>query len=797
MSGEAGRRRLLPTTADAIDAGAVLGFTLIALWAYRSSYGGVAFMVVGAVGGLLAIVLVHVAARLRWPWFVTAAAGVMVYAVAASVLALRHRCLAGVVPTPDSLLDALSSAASTWKELLTTSPPVGATGDLMVLPVFVGFATAFLIQAVARGMRCVALALVPPLVALALGIAVGTDRAVSVVLHGAVLIVAMVAWFAWREQRRRPILEGLGADRRRVVAAVGVLAVAAVAGYAIAPSLPGAAAASEREIWRQTVVPPFDPRDYPSPLAGYRDYVKLGYDARGERADAAVMFTIEGLPAGIPVRLATMDAYDGLVWQVSGGDPDNPSLRDSGSFERIGASLPADFAGETAEVTVTIREYSDVWVPDVGEVLSLTFTGSEGGPARDRELATSFRYNRATDTAATPVRLRAGDRYVMKVRLPHLLDDISGHQVMVDVTPIGQARSVSEITQAIGTPDLLLISDTAERLDRVRDLMVATGAYSDGDIAAGHIRAKAGHSAYRLVEFAGRFPREPFIGNAEQYAAAYALLFRDLDHLPTRVVMGFRPTEPSLDAPVDVVQTDIDAWVEVPVDGLGWVAIHPTPPRDQIASATTSPQQPEPDYRTQNPPPPPLVDPEFEQPATASGDAKPLDEEPEVNEDRDEGGDPGQNPIASAISSRYVVTGAIVLSPFLAMLAGGLTVIAVKTWRRRRRRSRGAAHQRIANGWLEVTDLATDLGRAVPPTTTRREAAAFVGSGAATALAERTDATVWGGSALSDAEVEAYWAELTATLGAMRAELGRWARLRAAMSPRSLRRSGVRTGRER
>jgi hypothetical protein len=561
--------------------------------------------------------------------------------------------------------------------------------------------------------------------------------------------------------------------------------IAGVVGYLLGPSLPGAEA-SDRDIWRQTVTPPFDPRQYPSPLNSYRDYVKPGYDANGEPRDAEVVFTVEGLPEGVPVRLATMDAYDGLVWQVSAGEPGNPSLNDSGSFERIGAELSPQFDGETAQVAVTIGDYNDVWIPDVGEVVKMRFTGSAGGPERDRALSESFRYNRATDTAATTLRLQEGDRYEMTVVLPPVLDDMAGEVIDPDVARIGATRPIAEIPQALATPDLLVINDTAERLDRVRDLMVETGAYSDGDIEAGQIRARAGHNAARMVEFVQDFPRTPFVGNAEQYASAYALLFRDLDSLPTRVVMGFKPSEASLDGPVEVLSTEAEAWVELPVQDLGWVGIFPTPPRDQLSSTTSSPQQPEPDYRTQNPPPPPLLDPEFDQPATASGDAQsPDDQQDDADDTSDAAAD--DSSLGDVLTSPVAVGAGIVLAPFALLAVFGGIVAFIKARRRKRRRERGAPHQRIANGWNEVTDFALDMGKPVPHSTTRREAAAFIGD-STTTLADRTDAAVWGGRELTEDQVNSYWDELSATLGSMKGQLGFVDRVKATISLQSLKR---------
>lgn len=776
----------LPSRSELVDVGAVLTMVLVAITTFRSSYGGVAYLVVGLVGAVAGIVVAQLGHRLRWPFVVTAVVAIVAYVVVASATALRHHAIAGFLPGPRSALESLTSAVTGWKELVTTAPPVGSTGDLLVIPVVSAMTAAFAAMTLALRLRFAVLAIVPPMIVLGLGIAVGIDEPVSIVVHGAVFVGLVIAWLAWREHERRPLLEGAGMAGRQLVAAAVVLAVAGLAGFYLAPTLPGAEA-SNRDIWRQTVTPPFDPRQYPSPLSRYRDYVKPGYDANGDPNDPDVLFTIEGLPEGIPVRLATMDTYDGMVWQVSAGEPGNPSLRDSGSFERIGVSLPADVDGELAEVTVTIGDYRDVWVPDVGEVVSIRFTGSAGGPERDRELTNSFRYNRATDTGATILELQEGDRYEMTVRLPVVLDELAREPIESDAPRIGQVRAVAEIAQVFSTPDIISINDTGERLDRVRELMVTTGAYSDGDDNAGHIKARAGHNAPRLAEFVQGFPSDPLVGNAEQYTSTYSLLFRSFQ-VPTRVVMGFVPQEPSLDGPVEVLSTDVDAWVEVPVRDRGWVGVFPTPPRDQLSALSTAPQQPEPDYRTQNPPPPPLLDPEFDQPAKASGDAK-------APEDENAGDDEGAAPIVddgttttSFLRTPVGIAAGIVLTPaLLATLAGGLIVL-LKTQRRKRRRQRGAAHDRIANGWREVTDLAVDMGRPVPPTTTRREAAVFVGE-STVALADKTDAAVWGGAALSDAEVDAYWDELSQTLDSMKSELGFVDRVRASVSLQSLRRT--------
>lgn len=781
----------MPSRHTLVDMAAIVVMTLVALWSFQSSYGGTEFLIVGALALLAGVAIAYAGRDFELPIRVVVIAGLIGYIVIATVLALRHHAFAGFLPSPQSTFEALASSATAWKELITTSPPVGSTGDLLIIPVLLGYVSGFVGVSIALRLRFVAVLVVLPLAILGLGIAVGVNTPVSLVINGAILAVVILAWLAWREQRRRPLLTEGSAGGSRLVAAMVVLAVAGGLGFLVGPVLPGDGEA--RAIWRQTVTPPFDPRVYPSPLAGYRSYVKPGFNEQGERREPEVVLTVEGLPANVPIRLATMDSFDGLVWQVSSGDVEDPSLQDSGSFERIGSRLEPDTAGEVADVTITIGDYDDVWIPTVGEVISMRFEGSADGPERDRELADSFRYNRSTDSAATPLQLRPGDRYVMEVRLPEIRDALEGETIVPTVPRLGSVRSVSPVTQALSTPDLLVIEDAGTRLDRIRDLMFSTGAYSDGDREANQQVSRAGHSEARITEFAGQFPRVPFIGNAEQYAATYALLFRDLGNVPTRVVMGFLPSDASVDGTVEVLRTEIDAWVEVPVEGAGWVGVSPTPPRDQLSSTSSSPQQPEPDYRTQNPPPPPLVDPEFDQPAKAAGDAQSVQEDVENN---DEEPVPAQDDDAgeSVLASSGFRIGAVAASPLLVFLLFAVFVILAKAIRRRRRRSRGAHHQRIANGWREVTDLSTDLGAPIPPTSTRKEAAGFVGA-SAVGLALRADSTVWGGRELSNDDVDRYWDELTATLRSMRSEVGMARRVRSAVSIQSLRRSRQRGAR--
>jgi hypothetical protein len=123
----------------------------------------------------------------------------------------------------------------------------------------------------------------------------------------------------------------------------------------------------------------------------------------------------------------------------------------------------------------------------------------------------------------------------------------------------------------------------------------------------------------------------------------------------------------------------------------------------------------------------------------------------------------------------------------IALLLGA--VLALKAWRRHRRRSADSVSARFVGAWRELVDHARDLGQPVPlgPTVTRREQSVGIVSGQAGSLARRADSFVFGPSAPAEAAAATYWESVDAERRAMSQEVGTWQRVRAAVSLRSLR----------
>jgi hypothetical protein len=754
------RRELVPTRAEVVDGGFALALMAIALWAFESSYGGSEFWMVGVTASVVALIVLHLCGRFGLGPFATGAVWFGVYVTVGGVLADRDEALLGLLPSIDTVRTAVTVPVEGWKQLLTTVPPVGDGGGLLTLPVFLGLFATAASYAIARRRTWPLWPSAPAAAALALGILVGTLSPVSVVLHGAVFSSLVLAWASIRSQRARTT--STAASARRLVSMAVLVAVAALAGLLVAPSLP-MVDARERTVWRDTFDPPFDPSVYPSPLGYYRQYVK--------ELEAEPMFEVAGLPEGVPIRMATLDDYDGIVWKVSGGTRALPGS--AGYFQRVGTDVEPQFDGTTSTVTVTLpvdNGYDEVWLPTVGEVRSLEFLGSNR-----RELGDAFRYNTATDTAAVLADLEAGDSYTLEVSSAPSIDDLADDAVFGENT-LDPIESVDGAITGLGS-GLVEDVDGIERVRILVDFLRAEGFYSDAKEDGGQVLVPPGHGVGRLSTFADS---SVLVGNAEQYAATLGLILRN-SGIPARVVMGFVPETWNPDGTVTITGNDAEAWVEFLVDGVGWVAAYPTPDRTKTTIQLDNTPRPIPDRETQVPPPPPVVQADAE--TEPAGESTQTERKKDEEEDEDE-------PVDGGVS--WVIIAAVVAVALPILLVAGvvLAIRFVKSRRRRRRQRQGREDERIANGWRELIDYTVDVGRELPIGATRREAASLVGVAAAPSLAERADHAVFSGDdgRTDDHSVEVYWQEVTEAKRSLRSELSTIERWKADLSLESIRR---------
>lgn len=737
---------LRPSSADLVDAGFLLALSVVALLGLRSTYDGTSYLVVGIVGVLIGLAIAHVVTTLRQPVIVVVALALLAFFLLGGALAVRGQAVGGVVPTPATLRSLADVSVHGWKDLLTTLPPVDGSGPLLVLPYVLGLLAGAAGFAVARRLRSSAASLAVPVALLVAVIVLGTRSPGSRWVQGGLFAVLALGWVGARQVRRNAALaDARPTGRRTTATTMGVLLLAAGLGAAVVgPVLPGSG--GSRTVFRNYVVPPFDIGAYPSPLAGYRSFTKGATPSLYD----SVLFTVSGEPGGTFVRIATLDSYDGTVW----GAADVTTPGSSDVFQRVGRRIVTGVTGRPVTLAVTISQYGLAWLPDAGTVTGVSFHGADAGTE-----TSTFRYNLATDTGIVPGRFRSGDSYTVRAVLPAASTGAPVQQPIVPSALSGFVRT--KATQWAGTA-----ADPMARITALGTKLRATGAYTDGDTPAEQ-QYTPGHYAQRLTAFLAS-PQPA--GDDEQYAAAYALMINSLGY-SARVVLGATPS-----ASGEVRGSDVRAAVEVALSSGGWALLGPdtfTPDRQKKPDPQTPPTT---QQSTAQVVPPPVT----QRPPTSL-----VDTDPARALTRDQ-----LHHKASAAGSLlpgWLVTGARWVGPpvlLVAVVCGA--IVGLKARRRSRRRTRGSTATRLAMGWREVVDHARDLGADIPRGLTRREEAGSLGDLPVAQLARTADAHVFGPGDPAEEAVQDFWGQVEAARRHMSAGVGRWRRLRASLSLRTL-----------
>lgn len=661
----------------------------------------------------------------------------------------------GALPTVPGLTALFGAVALSWKQLLTVALPVGSYQSLLVPYFLLALVATVIGMSIAARSSRAEVATIPPLGLFVIGVAFGATRLDFPLLSGVALVGFALIWALGARHLRRArmvastvgsrLRPGRSVVRPTVIGAATIAIAAAVAFAAttVAPIGP------TRQVLRSVVVKHFDPQKYNSPLAGLRAYEE-------QPAVDAPQLRVSGLPTAGFIRIATLDTYDGVVYSVGG--PTGSAA--SGSFERIPTAVDVrGVTGTPATIAVAVSGYRGVWLPTVGDLESVDFTGR-----RSAADAGNFFYNPTTETAALLGGVSPTTSYRMRVIIP----DAPGASAIATARP-GAARvppptnvpaavatTVASVTKGAATP--------GAKLEAVVQWLRTTGYVSHG---VGTDRPSAsGHGANRIQQL---LTAVPMVGDAEQYAVAASLMAQNLG-FPARVVMGFAPQAAGSGGTVTVTGSDITARIEVDTREYGWVMIDPNPPVRPIPAEQQ--QAPKPITRPETivPPPPQQQSHQNTQ-----------------NPDSTNRKSPPTEP-AWLLILRAILPWAIGFLALLAALATPFIVIlAVKAGRRRRRRRSPTGRERIVGAWDEYRDRLLDSGYTVPSVATRREVAAATRGPRASGLAALADRAVFGPSEVDAMTADRMWAETDRAIGELTTDRGRWERLRMRVSMRSLR----------
>lgn len=745
---------LRPRRDDVVDAGFAIALTALGLVGLRSAFGGWSYLTAGLVGMVVGLLVGHTMITLRLSPLRAFALACASFVVVGTVVAGRESSLLGLVPTHESFFGLVDGLVSGWRRLLTSLPPSGTLGNLLAVPYAVGFVAVISAYLLARRTRLTATVVLPASAALTASILFGTRRPFSLLVQGALFAGMGLAWAAVRTGRRRQrILQSSG--MRRLVVAGAMLVLSGVLGLMIGPRLP-LADANDRFVLR--AAPPFDPRQHGSPLNSFQRLL-IGEDYEG-----VVLFTVEGLQPSEEVRrirLAAMDDYDGVVWRVTGG-----STSGAAEFLRVGSSVRSGVVGESRAVNFRMGALPGIWVPTVGTVAGVRWSGG----ARGERLRDLFRLSVEANTAVVPVAggWAEGDRYTIRS-----IQETSPNADQLQSAPIasGVLRPLGrELPDDLAALAAGITKGEASPYAQAKALETwfRQGYYKKGDEQPGITTNPPGHSIARLRSF---LQNDVPVGNAEQYAASMALFARTLG-LPARVVMGFR-LQPGSES---VRGEDVDAWVEVGFADAGWVPFYPTP-YENTAEPDLKQKQKRQQFESTEVPPPPIAPPPSEPPLTEEGSKRERPKPP--NADKDFAGPSGEG-------LSPLVVGLLSLPAIAALVP--LTVVALKRRRRNRRRQHPEIGQRVAGGWQELIDLATDAQIVIAATATRREAAVTLALPAAAEAAAVADTLAFSGRDPVAEDAEHLWSIILTARRDVLAGLGPWAKVRAAVNPASLRR---------
>lgn len=675
------------------------------------------------IGSLVALAGTVPTLRLWWQMLFMAVAQLVV----GPVLFLNDTTIAHIVPTLRTLTQGWMNMLGSFKFILSVEPPTGtADGCLLaVWTICLWFALLTGIFAVTEDGRFTMIAIIPVTANLAICALLGSSSGYYRMFVGTIMALILVIWISARWK----LLE-LGRWLSSVV--IVVLSVALAIGGCLVVD-------QDRTILRDHYDPPLSPYNYTSPLSGMRSYITNSKDD--------VLLTVENLPAGSSVRLAVMDRFDGNVWNLS----DSTMSSDSSNYRRVGTSITNNAEGKKFTATFTVdKGLSDYWLPMAGAASSVTFDNSENSD--------SFYYNSDTMSAIYPSRTSEGLIYTETGIMPMVPTD--KQIAKADAAAISQpkAEDVPDCVDKLATAIAGGQSKGGEAAQALAEKLKESGWFSHG--LSGDYPSTAGHGNYRIDQL---LAGTAMVGDSEQYASAMALMARSLG-LPSRVVLGFLPKddegeisesrteEQGTTTITKFTGNDVTAWVEIKLDGYGWVAFYPTPKETKVPDENQNLTPPNPQTLVRQPPVP-LTDP--------------LRDDTQAKGKSSIGGSMADETSANLFwqhFGRIARKVAIYGSPLWTLLIICGLLLAIKAIALARSRKHGSTQQRVAAGWQSVAALARQSGLDIRGT--RSEQAVSIANQmdisreTLLALGAQADYAAFSGNFVNEEHVQQYWRDI-------------------------------------
>jgi len=450
---------------------------------------------------------------------------------------------AGIVPTP-RLLDALpglATAAAT--EIVESAAPFPPGPALVLVLVAAAGLLATVSDVLAVTLRAPLAAIV---VALAAWVVPPAVTGMAVQLPSIIVVVAAALLLLALDRRRR------APEEFRAIPAAAVAAVALVVALVVAPALPEPSASLRG----------------PGPPTSIDATLNLGDDLRRSGDAEVLRYTVT---AGEPpyLRVATLSSFDGGRWHPDLGMtvPLDGGYPPEGEAPR---AVPEGVATTEVSVQVQVMNLEGGYLPVPAPLSALRGTG-DGWEVLSENLT----------VIGGEV---SGESYTATALVPRPTREQARAATARIASP--SAEGIDNTTVALpGSPAIRAIRETAEEVtagaETDYDRLIALQSWFRGGAFRYSLDAPVadgfdGTGLEAMLQFL-----EVRSGYCVHYASTFAVMARALG-MPARVVVGYLPGTHDGDddegrSVYSVRASQLHAWPEVYLSGIGWVPFEPTP----------------------------------------------------------------------------------------------------------------------------------------------------------------------------------------------------------------------------
>ena len=620
------------------------------------------------------------AAAARWvrsPALVVGAQVLVVGVLVTWLYALPEAYL-GLLPTPESLGRLLSLLGDGVQAIRIEAPPAAATDGLRLLVTLGIAAVAIVTDLLSAGLRQPALAGLPLLTVYCVPTALAPDGLdwywFIAAAAGFLLLVASDS--GTRIARWGKVLSGQGGEQAPMAAAgrrVGALALGAAV---LLPSLvPGLSEGLLPGTGSGTGKGPGGRIQVTNPMFSLRNDLAA-------RDDVTVLTYTTDEPTPEPLRIVTVDTFDGNTWGPTTGAIPRQQRADGPLPTAPGLSPTTQTVERTTRITVE-RMGASAYLPVPYPPVRVDVEG--------RWLYEADTLNIIGDGVSTA----EGMQYTVR----HL--EVSPEPQQLADAPPPPADVVARWTDLPANLPPVIAATARQIVEgqegQFRQATALQSFFRSGGGFQYSEQAPNGNGSSAIADFLQRRS-----GFCIHFASTMAVMARTLG-IPARVAVGFLPGEPLDDGGYRISLRDAHAWPELYFSGVGWMRFEPTPAtRSGAVPGWAAPL--------------PQADGGLPTPTSTAG------------------GDPGLNPEAAGADAGSADTGGFDLAAALAKVpwravAAVAVVLAVlaapmvtaRLVRRRRWRRARSPIDRAEAAWLSVAERISDLGVPWPRSATPRQ----------------------------------------------------------------------------